>query len=170
MSWKMFPAQIVSVLVRLATNRKRCGCKNHQIPTQKRFWHMAKWGFSASEDRGRSASPAKPSALQRCTQSRKVCRSMPPACVISIVGMLPAPRINDVLHRVTFAAIWESPQESGSRAVSIVSVRSPCSRNRRKHNRLLKAASAPAAKPRPVSVAAYCLVFRRPEAPSLLRR
>jgi hypothetical protein len=37
--------------------------------------------------------------------------------VISIVGMLPAPRINDVLHRVTFATLWESPQESGSRAV-----------------------------------------------------
>jgi assimilatory nitrate reductase catalytic subunit len=33
--------------------------------------------------------------------------------------MLPAPRINDVLHRVTFAAVWESPQESGSRAVGI---------------------------------------------------
>jgi hypothetical protein len=24
--------------------------------------------------------------------------------------MLPAPRINDVLHRVTFAAGWESPR------------------------------------------------------------
>jgi molecular chaperone IbpA len=31
--------------------------------------------------------------------------------------MLPAPRINDVLHRVTLAAVWESPQESGSQAV-----------------------------------------------------
>src|SRR5208282_1841049 len=29
--------------------------------------------------------------------------------VISIADMLPAPRINDVLHRVTFAAGWESP-------------------------------------------------------------
>ncbi len=29
--------------------------------------------------------------------------------VISIASMLPAPRINDVLHRVTFAAVWESP-------------------------------------------------------------
>ena len=28
-----------------------------------------------------------------------------------------APRTNDMLHRVTFAAVWESPQESGSRAV-----------------------------------------------------
>src|ERR1700736_4196981 len=33
--------------------------------------------------------------------------------------MLPAPRINDVLHRVTLAAVWESPQESGSQAVGI---------------------------------------------------
>jgi hypothetical protein len=33
--------------------------------------------------------------------------------------MLPAPRINDALHRLTFAAVWESPQESGSRAVGI---------------------------------------------------
>jgi hypothetical protein len=39
--------------------------------------------------------------------------------VISTADMLPAPRINDVLHRVTFAAVWESPQESGSRAVGI---------------------------------------------------
>jgi hypothetical protein len=30
--------------------------------------------------------------------------------VMSIVGMLPAPRINDMLHRVTFAAVWESPR------------------------------------------------------------
>jgi hypothetical protein len=30
--------------------------------------------------------------------------------------MLPAPRINGMLHRVTFATLWESPQESGSRA------------------------------------------------------
>src|ERR1700730_5889703 len=39
--------------------------------------------------------------------------------VISIADMLPAPRINDVLHRVTLAAVWESPQESGSQAVGI---------------------------------------------------
>jgi hypothetical protein len=32
----------------------------------------------------------------------------------------PAPRINDMLHRVTFAAVWESPQESGSRAGGIM--------------------------------------------------
>jgi hypothetical protein len=30
--------------------------------------------------------------------------------VISIADMLPAPRINDMLHRVTFAAVWESPR------------------------------------------------------------
>ncbi|MGB6174857.1 MAG: hypothetical protein WBF43_00615, partial [Methylocella sp.] len=30
-----------------------------------------------------------------------------------------APRINDVLHRVTFAAVWKSP-ESGSRAVGMI--------------------------------------------------
>src|ERR1700730_14357407 len=29
--------------------------------------------------------------------------------VISIADMLPAPRINDMLHRVTFATAWESP-------------------------------------------------------------
>src|ERR1700730_11501744 len=40
--------------------------------------------------------------------------------VISIADMLPAPRINDVLHRVTLAAVWESPQESGSQAVGII--------------------------------------------------
>src|ERR1700724_4252437 len=39
--------------------------------------------------------------------------------VISIADMLPAPRINDVLHRVTLAAVWESPQESGSQAAGI---------------------------------------------------
>jgi hypothetical protein len=33
--------------------------------------------------------------------------------------MLPAPRINDMLHRVTVAAVWESPHESGSQAVGI---------------------------------------------------
>jgi hypothetical protein len=36
--------------------------------------------------------------------------------------MLPAPRINDVLHRVTLAAVWESPQESGSQAVGMIHV------------------------------------------------
>src|ERR1700730_8768022 len=41
--------------------------------------------------------------------------------VISIADMLPAPRINDVLHRVTLAAVWESPQESGSQPVGIIS-------------------------------------------------
>src|ERR1700731_2498588 len=30
--------------------------------------------------------------------------------VISIADMLAAPRINDLLHRVTFAAGWESPR------------------------------------------------------------
>src|SRR6202022_831691 len=30
--------------------------------------------------------------------------------VISIADMLPAPRINDMLHRVTFATAWESPR------------------------------------------------------------
>jgi len=34
--------------------------------------------------------------------------------------MLPAPRINDMLHRVMFAMLWESPQESGSRAIGII--------------------------------------------------
>src|SRR6202023_266714 len=43
--------------------------------------------------------------------------------VISIADMLPAPRINDVLHRVTLAAVWESPQESGSQAVGIIARR-----------------------------------------------
>jgi hypothetical protein len=45
--------------------------------------------------------------------------------VISTVDMLPAPRINDVLHRVTFAAVWESPQESGSRAGGIMAPGAP---------------------------------------------
>src|ERR1700730_6737973 len=39
--------------------------------------------------------------------------------VISIADMLPAPRINDMLHRVTVAVVWESPQESGSQAAGI---------------------------------------------------
>src|SRR5437588_11506155 len=30
--------------------------------------------------------------------------------VISIADILPAPRINDMLHRVTFATAWESPR------------------------------------------------------------
>jgi hypothetical protein len=34
--------------------------------------------------------------------------------VISMTDILPAPRINDMLQRVTFAAVWESPKESGS--------------------------------------------------------
>ena len=47
------------------------------------------------------------------------CEIRKPRGVISPADMLPAPRINDVLHRVTFAAVWKSPQESGSRAVGI---------------------------------------------------
>jgi hypothetical protein len=38
---------------------------------------------------------------------------------ISMADMLPPPRINGMLHRVTFAANWESSQESGSRAVGM---------------------------------------------------
>jgi hypothetical protein len=38
---------------------------------------------------------------------------------VSMAGMLPPPRINGMLHRVTFAAIWDSLQESGSRAAGI---------------------------------------------------
>src|ERR1700730_1730682 len=48
--------------------------------------------------------------------------------VISIADMLPAPRINDVLHRVTLAAVWESPQESGSQAVGIIGDHDPAFR------------------------------------------
>ena len=39
--------------------------------------------------------------------------------VISTADMLPAPRINDMLHRVTFAAVWESPQESDFREAGL---------------------------------------------------
>jgi hypothetical protein len=76
----MFPAQTVSVLVRLATNRKRCGCKNHQIPTQKRFWHMAKWGFSLHL-RGQAKTGAGPPARQshpRCSDAPSRARSAGP--------------------------------------------------------------------------------------------
>src|ERR1700730_18069286 len=38
------------------------------------------------------------------------CEVLKPWGVISTADMLPAPRINDVLHRVTFAAVWESPR------------------------------------------------------------
>src|ERR1700675_1267527 len=51
--------------------------------------------------------------------SARNCKILRSLRVILIVDMLPAPRINDVLHRVTFAALWESPQESGSRAVGM---------------------------------------------------
>src|SRR3984893_16623970 len=50
----------------------------------------------------------------------------PPAAkywrVISIADMLPAPRINDMLHRVTFATAWNPPQESGPWAVGMILV------------------------------------------------
>jgi hypothetical protein len=39
--------------------------------------------------------------------------------VISMAGMLPSPRINGMLHRLISRAIWDSPQESGSRAVGV---------------------------------------------------
>jgi hypothetical protein len=51
--------------------------------------------------------------------SARNCEILRSLRVISIVGMLPAPRINGMPHRVTFATLWESPQESGSRAVGI---------------------------------------------------
>src|ERR1700747_951584 len=51
--------------------------------------------------------------------SARNCEILKPWGVISTADMLPAPRINDMLHRVTFAAVWESPQESGSRARGI---------------------------------------------------
>src|SRR5258708_976899 len=51
--------------------------------------------------------------------SARNCEILKSWCVISIADMLPAPRITDMLHRVTVAAVWESPQESGSQAVGM---------------------------------------------------
>src|ERR1700730_2705146 len=51
--------------------------------------------------------------------SARNCEILKSWCVISIADMLPAPRINDMLHRVTVAVVWESPQESGSQAAGI---------------------------------------------------
>src|SRR3977135_150870 len=48
------------------------------------------------------------------------CEILKSWCVISIADMLPAPRINDMLHRVPVAVVWESPQESGSQAAGII--------------------------------------------------
>src|SRR3984893_12241515 len=53
--------------------------------------------------------------------SARNCEILKSWCVISIADMLPAPRINDMLHRVTVAVVWESPQESGSQAAGIIS-------------------------------------------------
>ena len=53
--------------------------------------------------------------VSRPRRRRRNWEILKPWGVISIADMLPAPRINDMLHRVMFA-IWESPQESGSRA------------------------------------------------------
>src|ERR1700730_10446837 len=52
--------------------------------------------------------------------SARNCEILKSWCVISIADMLPAPRINDMLHRVTVAVVWESPQESGSQAAGII--------------------------------------------------
>jgi hypothetical protein len=123
-------------------------------PSSTRFATSLDWASARRgrrPGRGRSASPAKPSILERCIKPRGVCRSMPPAgaanrregpsspmaivrrrraylasavraaaagnCeilrslrVISMAGMLPSPRINGMLHRVTFAPLWESPR------------------------------------------------------------
>src|SRR3979411_408469 len=49
------------------------------------------------------ASAARPASARNC----EILRSWR---VISIADMLPAPRINDMLHRVTFATAWESPR------------------------------------------------------------
>src|ERR1700736_976286 len=54
--------------------------------------------------------------------SARNCEILKSWCVISIADMLPAPRINDMLHRVTVAGVWESPQESGSQAAGMRSV------------------------------------------------
>jgi hypothetical protein len=51
--------------------------------------------------------------------SARNCEILRSWCVISIAEMLPALRINDMLHRVTFAAVWESPKESASQAVGM---------------------------------------------------
>src|ERR1700730_11264638 len=55
--------------------------------------------------------------------SARNCEILKSWCVISIADMLPAPRINDMLHRVTVAVVWESPQESGSQAAGITAHR-----------------------------------------------
>src|ERR1700676_2855526 len=53
--------------------------------------------------------------------SARNCEILKPWGVISTADMLPAPRINDMLHRVTFAAVWESPRSQVlGRLVSLV--------------------------------------------------
>src|ERR1700730_10411427 len=52
--------------------------------------------------------------------SARNCEILKSWCVISIADMLPALRINDMLHRVTVAVVWESPQESGSQAAGMM--------------------------------------------------
>jgi hypothetical protein len=44
-------------------------------------------------------------------------------CVRSRLSACCPPRINDSRHRVTFAAIWDAPRESGSRAVGMTLLR-----------------------------------------------
>src|SRR3984893_13427109 len=62
--------------------------------------------------------------------SARNCEILKSWCVISIADMLPAPRINDMLHRVTVAVVWETPQESGSQAAGITPVPPPARRGK----------------------------------------
>ena len=61
-----------------ATSARRGPDRRPQPPVPRSAWHFGPPQFS------RLLSPCKPCALQRCTRSRRVCRSMPAACAAPV--------------------------------------------------------------------------------------
>jgi len=68
---------------------------------------------------GNGQNPPRLLGVSRPRRLRPQLRNTQSWRAISIADMLPAPRINDVLHRVTFAAGW-NPKESSSRRLVLV--------------------------------------------------
>src|SRR3981081_220080 len=84
---------------------------------------------SPESARASCGSPSRPASARNC----EILRSWR---VISIADMLPVPRINDMLHRVTFATAWESPRSQVlGRLVSLPSEKLHVSHPPRRRNR-----------------------------------
>jgi len=88
----------------VAMHQSRSVCRSMALALRGQQPRMTIQHHGNGQNAPRLLGVSRPRRLRRNCEILRSWRS------ISIADMLPAPRINDVLHRVTFAAGWESPR------------------------------------------------------------